>query len=109
MLRVLLLAPALLLVGRVRRGGTGRTIAFPWFVLWFLAVIVAQSFYRPAAPVRSAIIEIDTVLLGSAMFALGLGTRWEQLKKAGTRPLLLAAILFGALVGGGFLLTSALG
>ena len=111
MLRVLLLAPALLLVGRARRGavGSARPIAFPWFVLWFLAVIVAQSFYRPPAPVRSALIELDTVLLASAMFALGLGTRWEQMKKAGTRQLLLAAMLFGALVAGGFLLTSAMG
>jgi uncharacterized integral membrane protein (TIGR00698 family) len=107
MLRVLLLAPALLLVGRARRTGGSRPIAFPWFVLWFLGVIVAQSFYRPPAPARSALIELDTVLLGSAMFALGLGTRWEQLKRAGTRPLLLAAMLFGGLVAGGFLLTSA--
>jgi uncharacterized integral membrane protein (TIGR00698 family) len=108
MLRVLLLAPALLLVGRARNAGTSRPIAFPWFVLWFLAVIVAQSFYRPPMAVRSALIEIDTILLGSAMFALGLGTRWEQMKKAGTRPLLLAAMLFSGLVTGGFLLTSAM-
>ena len=67
---------------RVRRRGSARPIVFPWFVLGFLAVIVAQSFYRPAAPVRAALIEIDTVLLASAMFALGLGTRWEQMKKA---------------------------
>jgi uncharacterized integral membrane protein (TIGR00698 family) len=107
MLRVLLLAPALLVVGRVRRGGSARPIVFPWFVLGFLAVIVAQSFYRPAAPVRAALIEIDTVLLASAMFALGLGTRWEQMKKAGTRPLLLAALLFALLVGGGYALTAA--
>ena len=108
MLRVLLLAPALLLVGRARRSGSGKPIAFPWFVLWFLGVIVAQSFYRPAAPIRSALIELDTVLLGSAMFALGLGTRWEQMKKAGARPLLLAAIIFGVLVTGGYLLTAAI-
>jgi uncharacterized membrane protein YadS len=39
------------------------------------------------------------------MFALGVGTRWNQLSRAGTRPLLLAAVLFAGLVGGGFLLT----
>ena len=113
MLRVLLLAPALLLVGRVRKGASGnaaerRSIAFPWFVVWFVAVIAAQSWYAPSAAVRAGLIDLDTVLLSSAMFALGLGTRWDQLRKAGTRPLLLAASLFAGLVGGGFLLTSAL-
>jgi len=108
MLRVLLLAPALLLIGRIRRGAGGessRQIAFPWFVLWFGAVIALQSLWAPPAGVRSALIELDTVILGGAMFALGVGTRWNQLSRAGTRPLLLAAVLFAGLVGGGFLLT----
>lgn len=108
MLRVLLLAPVLLLVGRVRRTsakGVTRAIAFPWFVLWFGAVIAVQSLYTPPAAVKSGLIELDTVLLSSAMFALGVGTRWNRLSKAGTRPLLLAAVLFVGLAGGGFLLT----
>lgn len=110
MLRVLLLAPVLLLLGRIRGGNAAgrRPIAFPWFVVWFAGVIAAQSLYVPAAAVRAWLIDLDTILLSSAMFALGLGTRWDQLRKAGTRPLLLAAALFGALVGGGFLLTSVL-
>ena len=110
MLRVLLLAPVLLLVGRLRNGvgAASRPIAFPWFVVWFVAVIAAQSVYTPAAAVRAGLIDLDTILLSSAMFALGLGTRWDQLKKAGTRPLVLAAGLFGGLVGGGFVLTSLL-
>jgi uncharacterized integral membrane protein (TIGR00698 family) len=108
MLRVLLLAPVLLVVGFTRRGDTpgSRSISFPWFVLWFLAVIVAQSLYALPAGLRSSLIEFDTILLGAAMFALGTGTGWDQLKRAGTRPLLLAAVLFAGLVTGGFLLTS---
>src|SRR5208283_4432236 len=106
MLRVLLLAPVLLLVGRMRRRRAARSthqISFPWFVLWFGAVIAVQSVYTPPPGVRAGLIEIDTVLLSSAMFALGVGTRWNQLSRAGTRPLLLAAVLFAGLVGGGFL------
>jgi uncharacterized integral membrane protein (TIGR00698 family) len=112
MLRVLLLAPVLLLVGRIRRnnGATGsRKIAFPWFVVWFLAVILAQSVYTPPAAVRATLIDCDTILLGAAMFALGLGTRWDQLKQAGARPLLLGATLFAGLVTGGYALTSLMG
>ena len=107
MLRVLLLAPALLLIGRLRRGRTGESgrISFPWFVLWFGAVIAAQSLYAPPAAVRSGLIELDTVILSAAMFALGVGTRWNQLSRAGIRPLLLAGSLFGGLIVGGLFLT----
>jgi uncharacterized integral membrane protein (TIGR00698 family) len=109
MLRVLLLAPVLLVVGFTRRDRKtvgSRNISFPWFVLWFLAVIVAQSLYALPAGLRASLIEFDTILLGAAMFALGTGTGWDQLKRAGTRPLLLAAVLFAGLVTGGFALTS---
>lgn len=108
MLRVLLLAPVLLLVGRLharRRADGAGQIAFPWFVLWFGVVILAQSVVRLPPPVRSPLIDLDTVLLASAMFALGVGTRWQQLKQAGLRPLLLAASIFAALVSGGWLVT----
>ena len=107
MIRVLLLAPVLLLIGRLRRresaGKSG--ISFPWFVVGFGAVIAIQSIFKPPAPLRAALIELDTVLLASAMFALGVGTRWDQLTRAGARPLLLAASLFGGLIGGGLVLT----
>ncbi|HTW67650.1 MAG TPA: YeiH family protein [Bryobacteraceae bacterium] len=108
MLRVLLLAPVLLLVGRLRlrANGTGAgRVTFPWFVLWFGAVIVAQSFIRLPAAVKSPLINLDTVLLSSAMFALGTGTHWQQVKRAGTRPLLLAAAIFVGLVSGGWAIT----
>lgn len=108
MLRVLLLAPALLIISRLRRrsaaGTTGR-ISQPWFVFWFGAVIVAQSFIILPATVRSHLIDLDTLLLSSAMFALGVATRWHHLKAAGTKPLLLALIIFGGLVSGGWMMT----
>jgi uncharacterized integral membrane protein (TIGR00698 family) len=108
MLRVLLLAPVLVIISRLRsRGGTGasKTIKFPWFVFWFGAVIVAQSFVAVPPAVRKNLIDLDTILLSSAMFALGTATRWQQLKQAGTRPLLLAAVIFCGLVSGGWLIT----
>jgi uncharacterized integral membrane protein (TIGR00698 family) len=109
MLRVLLLAPALVVISRLRRGksdaGPAASIKFPWFVFWFGAVIVAQSFLHLPAGVRTRLIDLDTVLLSSAMFALGIGTRWHQLKQAGTRPLLLASVIFASLVSGGWIIT----
>lgn len=108
MLRVLLLAPVLLVISRVRRN-TGaaatRQISHPWFVFWFGAVIVAQSFIQLPAALRAHLIDLDTVLLSCAMFALGVATRWHQLKAAGTKPLLLASIIFAGLVSGGWMMT----
>jgi len=103
-LRVLLLARVLVIISRLRRnGGAGisRKIKFPWFVVWFGAVIVGQSLVKLPSAVRTHLIDFDTVLLSSAMFALGMATRWQQLKQGGTRPLLLAAAIFAGLVSGG--------
>lgn len=107
MLRVLLLAPVLVVISRLRSGAlsVARKIKFPWFVAWFGAVIVAQSLVKLPATIRTHLIDFDTVLLSSAMFALGMATRWHQLKQACTRPLLLAATIFGGLVCGGWVMT----
>ena len=111
MLRVVLLAPVLVLIGRLR-GSRNTAVAermvFPWFVIWFAAVIVLQSLIRLPAGVKARLIDLDTVLLSAAMFALGVSTRWTQLRQAGPRPLLLALTLFGGLVAGGYALTSLL-
>jgi len=108
MLRVLLLAPVLLLIGRLRARGNAQgagQVTFPWFVLWFGAVIAAQSFVSLPPAIKAPLIDLDTVLLSSAMFALGVGTQWRQVKQAGTRPLLLAAVIFAGLVSGGWAIT----
>ena len=108
MLRVLLLAPVLLIISRLRRGsgaGAARQIKYPWFVLWFGAVIVAQSIVKLPPRLHAQLVDFDTVLLAGAMFALGVATRWYQLKAAGTRPLALAAMIFAALVSGGWVIT----
>jgi uncharacterized membrane protein YadS len=83
-------------------------MAFPWFVVWFAGVIVAQSVIHISPALKGKLIDLDTILLSAAMFALGVGTRWDQLKEAGPRPLLLAATLFAVLVSGGYALTSVL-
>lgn len=109
MLRVLLLAPVLVIISRLRgKDGSKRRISQPWFVFWFGAVIVAQPFIKLPAPLRSHLIDVDTVLLASAMFALGVATRWQHMKAAGTKPMLLALIIFAGLVAGGWMVTKLL-
>lgn len=108
MLRVLLLAPVLVIVGRVRGGAkteNTRQITFPWFVVWFGIVIAIQSAFSLPHALHARLIDFDTILLSSAMFALGVATRWQQLKAAGTKPLMLASIIFACLVCGGWAFT----
>lgn len=110
MLRVMMLAPFLILLSawlsradaKHAGAGAGRgRIVVPWFALGFVAVVGLHSLaVLPAAVVAHAI-EVDTVLLAMAMAGLGLTTHVSAIRKAGFRPLALAALLFAWLVCGG--------
>ncbi|MBO9740912.1 YeiH family putative sulfate export transporter [Xanthomonas axonopodis pv. begoniae] len=78
------------------------SIVMPWFALGFIAVAGFNSLaLLPHALVQQAI-DIDTVLLAMAMAGLGLTTHVSAIRKAGIKPLALAAMLFAWLVCGGF-------
>jgi len=120
MVRVMMLAPFLLLLswGLARRHrqdpapsgttGTARaqrgTITVPWFALGFVLVAGIHSLGVLPAPLVQAGVQLDTVLLTLAMAALGLTTHIGAVRAAGTKPLLLAALLFAWLLGAGLLL-----
>nr|WP_042958785.1 YeiH family putative sulfate export transporter [Erwinia tasmaniensis] len=106
LLRVMLLAPFLLLLAaRVQRSeGPGRSgpIAFPWFALLFIGVTLFNSLHLLPASWIAHITQLDNLLLATAMAALGLTTRIDALKRAGFKPLLLGLFLFiWLMVGGG--------
>lgn len=105
MIRVMLLAPVLLLLPKImaRADHSGRkSWGVPWFVPAFLAAIVFNSLIELPNAVRKIILDADTLLLTTAMFALGLTTRWQAVRAAGVKPLLLAGILaVWLLIGGG--------
>ncbi|KAF1722681.1 YeiH family protein [Pseudoxanthomonas wuyuanensis] len=108
MLRVMLLAPFLLLLGWALRRGRGRVaatgtpLAVPWFALGFIAVCGFNSLQLLPASWVEGIVRIDTALLAMAMAALGLRTHAGAIRQAGIRPLLLAAALFLFLLTGGW-------
>ena len=107
MLRVMMLAPFLLVLGMLMRRGesaSGREkqrITFPWFALLFILVAGANSFHVLSSDITTVINKTDDVLLAMAMAALGLTTRLSQLKRAGVRPILLGSMLFIWLIAGG--------
>ena len=112
MLRVMMLAPFLLLLGawlaRHREEGgeaaqPGRNkLVIPWFALWFIAVCCFNSLGWLPKEVQGALIQFDTFILAAAMGALGLRTHAGAVREAGAKPLLLASGLFVFLVVGGY-------
>lgn len=113
MIRVLLLAPALLVMSIVlaripaKSAGTTecrRRITIPWFAVGFVIVIAFNSLNLLPRETVDAINTFDTFLLTMAMTALGAETSIDKFKKAGSRPFVLALILYSWLVIGGYLL-----
>lgn len=112
MVRVMMLAPFLLLLSMaVARGnrssqvsdGQPRRITIPWFALGFVAMAGVNSLgVLPAAVVQVGV-QLDNALLAVAMAALGLTTHVRAVRAAGTKPLLLAALLFAWLLVTGLL------
>lgn len=109
MIRVMMLAPVLLLMGLLlarKGGGKGQKTALtiPWFAFGFLAVIGFNSFDLLPASLVGNINAFDTFLLTMAMTALGAETSLEKFRQAGAKPFLLAGLLYLWLMGGGYLL-----
>lgn len=108
MVRVMMLAPFLILLSArcarmtAPQGGATKTrLAIPWFAFLFIGVVVFNSIVKLPGQFVAVANEVDTLLLAMAMAALGLSTQAAALRRAGFRPLLLAALLFGWLVAGG--------
>jgi uncharacterized integral membrane protein (TIGR00698 family) len=105
MVRVMMLAPFLVILSTVlsRTSGAGapRRITVPWFALGFIAVTAFNSLNLLPRSFIDAAVRVDTLLLAMAMAALGLGTRLSAIRAAGAKPLALAALLFGWLICGG--------
>jgi uncharacterized integral membrane protein (TIGR00698 family) len=127
MLRIMMLAPFLMVlsgVGVERHSGVrthgvrtdaGATctdapaarrapIAIPWFAGLFIVASAVNSLHLLPGALVAALTEFDTALLATAMAALGLHTHVGAIRRAGVRPLLLAASLFVFLVLGGYVI-----
>ena len=116
MLRIMMLAPFLLILSGMERdagatpeaashGATGRApITIPWFAVLFIVASAVNSLHLLPARLTADLVQIDTVLLATAMAALGLRTHAGAIRQAGLRPLLLAGSLFVFLMVGGYLI-----
>ena len=119
MVRVMMLAPFLLILSvLLRTGGRWRERgqsngsglsgshwrrSMPWFALWFMAVVALNSLLPLPVEFQRWLAQVDTLLLAAAMAALGLSTSLGAICRAGIRPMLLGGLLFLWLIAGGAL------
>ena len=109
MIRVMMLVPVLLVISytvarKASKSDAPGKINTPWFAILFLVVIVVNSFIPLSDSVRNGINTFDTFLLTMAMTALGAETSFDKFKKAGSKPFVLALILFCWLIVAGYLI-----
>ena len=109
MIRVMLLAPFLVILGfwlvrttqHVAKKQKSK-ITIPWFAVFFIVVAGFNSFNFLPQSLVVDINAIDTFLLTMAMTALGMETSVDKFKNVGMKPIYLATILFAWLMVGGF-------
>ncbi|UTW07353.1 YeiH family protein [Pseudomonas benzenivorans] len=111
MIRVMLLAPFLVILSiylakqktstQACAGEAKTKICTPWFAYCFVLVAGLNSLAMLPESVVTMIRQLDLFLLAMAMAALGLTTHVSAIRRAGIKPLLLAALLFAWLVLGG--------
>lgn len=115
MVRVMMLAPFLLILSMwlsrserkqgVSNGSpTSNKITIPWFALGFVVMAGINSLGVLPKELVSVGVQLDNALLAIAMAALGLTTHIRAVRAAGTKPLILAALLFAWLLVAGLLL-----
>jgi uncharacterized integral membrane protein (TIGR00698 family) len=85
--KVLMLLPTLLALGAWQRRASAAAratpAAFPWFIVFFLAVMLLNSAVTVHPQVRRALLDLDQFLFMMVMIALGLGTRLSKLAEGG--------------------------
>jgi len=109
MIRVMLLAPFLVVLGRFRSPENGTApgtakapkLRVPAFAIWFIVIALVHPYLGIPDAVLNVLRTIDIYLLAAAMAALGLDTTIKKLRVAGREALILGGILFGYLIVGG--------
>merc|ERR1711871_1582685 len=102
-MRVLMLAPFLVLVSALRSKKAGKaSIVVPWFAVGFVAVSIINSIFPAPAAALALATKLSGWALAMAMAGLGIDSNLTKMKAVGPKPLLLATILFAHLLLSGY-------
>ncbi|MBL0687070.1 MAG: YeiH family putative sulfate export transporter [Sulfurospirillum sp.] len=109
MLRVMMLAPFLVILGvwltKKTDSKQKNKIAIPWFAVAFIGVAGINSLNLLSATIVTTINTLDTFALTMAMCALGMETNFKKFKDVGMKPIYLSLTLFIWLIFGGYYIT----
>ena len=93
--RALWIAPLTIVIAVARRrGGSLKTVRWPWFILGFVAMAALVTFIPAARAYAPEIVTVGRRALVLALFLIGLSLSRAALGRVGTRPLLLGVILW---------------
>lgn len=113
MTRVALLVPVLIILGiwlqrsaiaQAKEGSPRPKLPIPWFAIGFLVLALINSANVIPENVLHTLRALDIFALTMAMTALGIETRFAQIRQAGPRVVGLGVILFILLAFGGYAL-----
>lgn len=73
----------------------GNKISIPWFILFFVIAMTANTFLHIPETITSTIVMISRKVLCMTLFLIGSGLSVASLKKVGPRPMILGILLWG--------------
>ena len=92
--RALWIIPLTLLTSLLFRSGS-KKISIPWFILFFILAIVANTYLLDAVPMVGKVISgVARKLLTLTMFFIGASLSKETLKSVGVRPMIQGVLLW---------------
>ena len=101
LVRVILLAPFLVILSRMSENTKSSRVQTPWFAFAFFGVCVASSWLKIPDVLAGALSSTSTWCTAMAMVGLGLESDLKSIQQMGWRPMFLAICLFFYLVLGG--------
>ena len=86
-----------------QNGGTVKvkvnlTNIIPWFILWFLALAIVNSFGVIPTALSAGMKDLSKFLMVSALAAIGLNTSFKDMKKSGFNPMIHGFIISALVV-----------
>ncbi len=72
----------------------GKKISIPWFILFFILAMLANSYLPGVSTLAPAITTVSKAALVVTLFLIGAGLSVEKIKSVGWKPLILGVILW---------------
>ena len=72
----------------------GKKIAIPWFILFFILAMVANTYLSIPSEVSGVIVKVAKKALSLTLFLIGCGLSLGAIRKVGAKPLILGVVLW---------------